>query len=83
MELPPAVRSLIEARTGEAVFIVGPDYRIVYWDERLESLTGTLAEEAVGRRCFGVVLGEREGGGTLCARGCSVMHLAQVGQPER
>jgi PAS domain S-box-containing protein len=80
-ELPPAVRSLIEARTGDAVFIVGPDYRIVYWDELMESLTGTLSEEAVGRRCFGVVLGEREGGGTFCAHGCSVMHLAKEGRP--
>jgi len=80
-ELPPAVRSLVEARTGDAVFIVGPDYRIVYWDERMESLTGTLSEEAVGRRCFGVVLGEREGGGTFCAHGCSVMHLAKEGRP--
>jgi len=80
-ELPPAVRSLIEARTGDAVFVVGPDYRIVHWDARMESLTGTLSEEAVGKRCFGVVLGEREGGGTFCAHGCSVMHLAQAGRP--
>jgi DNA-binding CsgD family transcriptional regulator len=47
----------------------------------MESLTGTLSEEAVGRRCFGVVLGEREGGGTFCAHGCSVMHLAKEGRP--
>lgn len=80
-ELPPAVRSLIEARTGDAVFVVDPDYRIVHWDARMEALTGTLSEEAVGRRCFGVVLGEREGGGRFCAHGCSVMHLAQAGRP--
>jgi hypothetical protein len=29
-ELPPAVRSLIEARTGDAVYVVDPDYRIVH-----------------------------------------------------
>ena len=80
-EVPEAVRALIEARTGDAVFVVGPDYRIVHWDQRMESLTGTLAEEAVGERCFGVVLGEREGGGPFCAHGCSVMHLAQEGRP--
>jgi PAS domain S-box-containing protein len=80
-ELPPAVRSLIEARTGEAVFAVDPDYRIVHWDARMESLTGTLSEEAVGRRCFGVILGEGEGGERLCAHGCSVMHLAKAGRP--
>jgi PAS domain S-box-containing protein len=80
-ELPQAVGSVIEARTGDAVFVVDPDYRIIHWDRRMEALTGTLSEEAVGKRCFGVVLGEREGGGTFCAHGCSVMHLAQAGRP--
>ena len=80
-ELPRAVGSVIEARTGDAVFVVDPEYQIVHWDERMEKLTGTLADEAMGRRCFGVVLGEREGGGTFCAHGCSVMHLAQAGRP--
>jgi len=80
-ELPGAVRTFIEARTGDAVFVVGPDYRIVHWDDGMEALTGTLAEEAVGERCFGVVLGEREGGGPFCAHGCSVMHLAQARRP--
>lgn len=63
------------------MFVVDPEYQIVHWDERMEKLTGTLADEAMGRRCFGVVLGEREGGGTFCAHGCSVMHLAQAGRP--
>ena len=31
-ELPEAVRILTEARTGDAVYVVGPDYTIVYWD---------------------------------------------------
>lgn len=29
-EIPEAVRSLIEARTGDGVFVVAPDYTIVY-----------------------------------------------------
>jgi hypothetical protein len=28
--LPLAVRSVVEARTGKAVFMVGPDYRTIY-----------------------------------------------------
>lgn len=28
-EIPEAVRSLIEARTGDGVFVVAPDYTIV------------------------------------------------------
>jgi PAS domain S-box-containing protein len=81
VELPPAVSNLIEARTGDAVFVVGPDYRIVYWDFEAESLTGLLSEEIIGKRCYEVVLGEREGGNPFCTYGCSVMHLAQAGHP--
>ena len=61
-ELPEAVRTLIEARTGDAVYVVGPDYTIVHWDYRMESLTGALSEEAVGKPCYEAVMGEGEGG---------------------
>jgi PAS domain S-box-containing protein len=80
-ELPPAVRSLIEARTGDAVYVVDPDYRIVHWDSRMESRTGALAQEALGRPCYEAVMGEREDGGPFCAHGCAVMHLAQAHRP--
>ena len=80
-ELPEAVKALIEARTGDAVYVVGPDYRIVHWDEQMESLTGVLSEEALGRPCYEAVLGEREDGGPFCAHGCSVMHLARAHRP--
>jgi len=75
-ELPEAVRTLIEARTGDAVYVVGPDYRIVHWDPQMESLSGVLSEEALGKRCYEAVMGEREGGQPFCAHGCAVMHLA-------
>ena len=80
-ELPEAVRTLIEARTGDAVYVVGPDYRIVHWDPQMESLSGVLSEEALGKRCYEAVMGEREGGQPFCAHGCSVMHLAQSHRP--
>ena len=80
-ELPEAVKNLIEARTGDAVYVVDPDYRIVHWDSRMESLTGALSQEALGKPCYEAVMGEREDGGPFCAHGCSVMHLAQVHRP--
>lgn len=80
-EIPEAVRSLIEARTGDGVFVVAPDYTIVYWDRQAEHLTGCLAEDVVGRPCYDAVLGEREGGDPFCGLGCSVMRLAQIGRP--
>src|SRR5215203_1459381 len=80
-ELPEAVKNLIEARTGDAVYVVDPDYRIVHWDSQMESLTGMLSQEALGQPCYEAVMGEREGGGPFCAHGCSVMHLAQAHRP--
>ena len=80
-ELPKAVRALTEARTGDAVYVVGPDYTIVHWDEQMESLSGVLTEEALGKPCYEAVMGEGEGGQPFCAHGCSVMHLAQEGRP--
>jgi PAS domain-containing protein len=35
--------------------VVDPEYRVVHWDDRAESLTGFLAEEVVGRRCYEVI----------------------------
>jgi PAS domain-containing protein len=80
-DLPPAVRSLTEARTDDAVYVVDPDYRIVHWDSGMESLTGALAQEALGQPCYDAVMGEREDGGPFCAHGCSVMHLARAHRP--
>lgn len=79
--LPEAVSTLVEARTGDAVYVVGPDYTIVHWDKAMESLSGVLSEEALGKPCYEAVMGEAEGGVPFCAHGCSVMHLAQEGRP--
>ena len=78
--LPLVVECLISARTADAVFVVDPDYRIVHWDHRAESLTGFLAEEMLGRPCHQSLRGECEGAGRLCARGCPVMGLARAGR---
>jgi PAS domain-containing protein len=80
-ELPEAVRALIGARTGDAVYVVGPDYSIVHWDGNMEALSGILSEEALGKPCYEAVVGELDGGRPFCAHGCSVMHLAQERHP--
>lgn len=63
------------------MFVVGPDYKIAYWDHETAFLTGTPAEEAVGKRCYEIVLGEREGGEPFCMHGCSVMRMSEAGRP--
>lgn len=75
------MRSLIETRTGDGVFVVAPDYTIVYWDRQAEHLIGCLAEDVIGDPCYDALLGEREGGDPFCGLGCSVMPLAQIGRP--
>src|SRR5438270_8337767 len=77
-ELPQALQSLLGARTADAIFVVGPDLRVVYWDPRAESLTGFLSEEMTGKLCYETVLGEDEGGVPFCSQGCSVMQLCQA-----
>lgn len=76
-ELPQAIEGLIRARTADAVFVVDPNYRIVHWDARAESLTGLLAEEMVGKPCYEALQGECEGGNSFSEQLCSVMRLAQ------
>ncbi|CAN5823968.1 hypothetical protein BH23ACT11_BH23ACT11_26420 [soil metagenome] len=80
-QLPQTVQKIIESRTGDAVFVVAPDYRIAYWDSQAEFFTGIKAENAVGKPCYVVVLGEREGGERFCSWGCSVMRMSQEGRP--
>src|SRR3712207_9559530 len=47
----------------------------------MESLTGVLSEEALGKPCYEAVMAEREDGGPFCAHGCTVMHLARAHRP--
>lgn len=81
IRLPQPIQRFVEYRTGDAMFIVAPDYRVVYWDTRTEFLTGTRAEDVLGKACYDVVLGERENGETFCSWGCSVMRMSQEGRP--
>jgi PAS domain S-box-containing protein len=80
VELPQAVEALLAARTADAVFVVDPEYRIVHWDARAESLTGLLSEEVIGKPCYEVVSGKCGDGGSFCARECSAMRMARAGQ---
>ncbi|HSK82108.1 MAG TPA: PAS domain-containing protein, partial [Rubrobacter sp.] len=82
-ELPEVVRSVLRARTGDSVLVVDRDYRIVHWDGAMELLTGTLADEVLGERCFRVLQGEVEGGNAFCAQRCPIMQLARQGRPAR
>jgi hypothetical protein len=63
-ELPETVKNLIAARRGDAVYVVSPNCSIGHWDSQIESLSVTLSlcEEALGKPCYEVLMGESEGG---------------------
>jgi DNA-binding CsgD family transcriptional regulator len=57
-------------RIGTAVWVTGPDGRIVYVNERAERLLATTARESVGRPCHGVVAARTPTGGSFCGARC-------------
>lgn len=81
VELPEPIESVTRSLTADAIFVVDPEYRIVHWDARAESLTDLLAEEMVGEPCYEVLTGEAEDGTSFCAHVHSAMRLAWAGQP--
>ena len=78
--LPAAVEAMTGLISDDAMFVVGPDHRIVYLDARAEFLTGLAASEALGSPLYEALAGEREDGTPFCARGCPLMRLARSGR---
>ena len=68
------------ARTGDGVFVIGPDGRIVAWNRAAEKMLGYTAREAVGRACCDLFAGADDAGNRLCYRGCHVMTLVKMGE---
>jgi len=71
----------ILARTGDGVFAVGPDGRVVLWNRAAEKMLGWSAREVTGRTCCDVFVGVDEHGNRLCYQGCHVMSLVKLGEP--
>ncbi len=69
------------AITGDGVFAVDPEGRIVLWNRAATRILGFEAEEALGRRCCDVMSGLDVSGNLLCFPGCQVMVLSARAQP--
>lgn len=67
-------------QTSDAVFVVGSDFRVVWWGPRAEELLGVPAEAAVGQRCFELIAGRHGAGQAECGPGCWVMRAARRGR---
>jgi PAS domain S-box-containing protein len=69
------------ARSGDGVFAVGPEGRVVLWNRAAEKILGWSAREIMGRPCCDVFVGVDEHGNRLCYKGCHVMSLVKLGEP--
>jgi PAS domain S-box-containing protein len=69
------------ARTGDGVFAVGTEGRVVLWNRAAETILGWSAREVMGRSCCEVFVGIDEHGNRLCYKGCHVMSLVKLGEP--
>ncbi len=70
-----------EFDSGDALFALDPELRIVSWNRATERLTGTPAEQAIGRRCFEVLGGIEADGVAVCHPGCSYARLVRERRP--
>jgi PAS domain S-box-containing protein len=68
-------------RSGDALFAIDGELRVVSWNDAAQEMTGISAEHAVGRPCWDVVgaLGTR--GDLVCHKGCSGARLMRQGWP--
>ncbi|HEX8967978.1 MAG TPA: LuxR C-terminal-related transcriptional regulator [Chloroflexota bacterium] len=67
-------------RSSDAVFTVGPGFRIVWWGSRAEQMLGLPAARALGRRCFDLFAGSEAMGQQICEPGCWVAQALRDGQ---
>jgi PAS domain S-box-containing protein len=84
MKKPKAEQRGLEqilARTGDGVFAVGSEGRVVLWNRAAEKILGWSAREIMGRPCCDVFVGVDDHGNRLCYKGCHVMSLVKLGEP--
>jgi DNA-binding CsgD family transcriptional regulator len=70
----------ILGRSSDAVFVVGPGFRIVEWGPRAERLLRVPATRAVGRRCFDLFAGSQAMGRNICGPTCWAARALRHGQ---
>ena len=67
--------------SGDPLFAVDRELRIVTWNPAVERLTGVSAGEAVGKPCWEVLDGVDPAGVSVCHAGCAHARDVWAGQP--
>jgi PAS domain S-box-containing protein len=69
--------------TGDGVWAVDREQRIILWNAAAEEVLGYTAEEASGRFCYELLAGRDLGGRPVCRARCAISECARRGQPIR
>jgi PAS domain S-box-containing protein len=62
--------------SGDPLFVLDEELRIIAWNPAVEELTGVTASEAVGNPCWSVLAGVSEDGAVVCHAGCALAREA-------
>lgn len=73
-------RLLSFAGSGDGVYAVDAEQRVVFWNEALAAMLGISVEEAAGRRCWEVLQGTSREGEPVCAPNCPTLRRARAGE---
>lgn len=67
-------------RTGDGVFAVDQDERIIFWNRNAERILGYKAADVIGRRCFDIIAGSELPVHPICSADCDVLECARKGR---
>jgi DNA-binding NarL/FixJ family response regulator len=63
-------------RSGDPLFVLDEELRIVAWNAAAEEFTGIAADAAVGYPCWSVLSGLADDGAVVCHAGCALAREA-------
>lgn len=67
-------------RTGDGVFAVDQEQRIIFWNGGAQTILGYAPEEMVGRYCYEIMRGNSETGEMSCVKDCPIVDCGQRGE---
>lgn len=63
-------------RSGDPLFVLDEELRIVAWNAAVEEFTGIAADAALGYPCWSVLVGLTDDGAVVCHAGCALAREA-------
>jgi PAS domain S-box-containing protein len=66
--------------TGDGVFAVDEDERIIFWNRNAERILGYKAADVIGKHCFDVIAGDELPVHPICGANCDVLECARRGR---